>query len=241
MYFGIINLNNFAKIIEVQRGNLKFAYVQNDEINYLELFDQFLAEEGHHELLDPSDKIERYTYLINHKQDKFIFKIDGGVEHRLERRLIAKITGDFYFNLIRKLARISLDKCDIAYELYLVAFDQKTNRHYMIFNFIEGRSLKWDEMKEYGDQVKECIETLHSYNLVSNDVHGGNFILTPEGKIKAIDLTNSGFIWLTKANDAIELKERFNIIIKVPFWAMTIKKFTHGFKRLSRKIRGKGD
>lgn len=220
---------------------MKFAYVQNDEINYLELFDQFLAEEGHHELLDPSDKIERYTYLINHNQSKFIFKIDGGVEHRLERRLIAKITGDFYFNLIRKLAKISLDKCDIAYELYLVAFDKTTNRHYMIFNFIKGRSLTWDEMREYGEQVKACIEKLHSYNLVSNDVHGGNFILTPDGKIKAIDLTNSGFIWLTKANDAIELRERFGIKINVPFLAMAIKKFTHGFKRLSRKIRGKED
>ncbi|MCO6545535.1 MAG: hypothetical protein J6564_06850 [Gilliamella sp.] len=234
-------MNNFAKIIEVQRGDMKFAYVQNDEINYLELFDQFLAEEGHHELLDPSDKLERYTYLIDHNESKFIFKIDGGVEHRLERRLIAKITGDFYFNLIRKLAKISLDNADIAYELYLVAFDQKSKRHYMIFNFIEGRSLKWEEMKEYGEQVKNCIEKLHSYNLVSNDIHGGNFILTPEGKIKAIDLTNSGFIWLTKANDAIELKERFDIKIKVPFLAMTIKKFTHGFKRLSRKIRGKED
>ncbi|KDN09626.1 MAG: hypothetical protein J6563_05415 [Gilliamella sp.] len=234
-------MNNFAKIIEVQRGDMKFAYVQNDEINYLELFDQFLAEEGHHELLDPSDKLERYTYLIDHNESKFIFKIDGGVEHRLERRLIAKITGDFYFNLIRKLAKISLDNADIAYELYLVAFDQKSKRHYMIFNFIEGRSLKWEEMKEYGEQVKNCIEKLHSYNLVSNDIHGGNFILTPEGKIKAIDLTNSGFIWLTKANDAIELKERFDIKIKVPFFAMAIKKFTHGFKRLSRKIRGKED
>ncbi|MFQ0970886.1 lipopolysaccharide core heptose(II) kinase RfaY [Gilliamella sp. BG1] len=234
-------MNNFAKIIEVQRGDMKFAYVQNDKINYLELFDQFLAEEGHHELLDPSDKLERYTYLIDHDESKFIFKIDGGVEHRLERRLIAKITGDFYFNLIRKLAKISLDNADIAYELYLVAFDQKTKRHYMIFNFIEGRSLKWEEMKEYGEQVKNCIEKLHSYNLVSNDIHGGNFILTPEGKIKAIDLTNSGFIWLTKANDAIELKERFDIKIKVPFFAMAIKKFTHGFKRLSRKIRGKED
>ena len=234
-------MNNFANIIEIDRGNMKFAYVQNDEINYLELFDQFLAEEGHHELLDPSDKIERYTYLINHNQSKFIFKIDGGVEHRLERRLIAKITGDFYFNLIRKLAKISLDKCDIAYELYLVAFDKTTNRHYMIFNFIEGRSLTWDEMREYGEQVKACIEKLHSYSLVSNDVHGGNFILTPEGKIKAIDLTNSGFIWLTKANDAIELRERFGIKINVPFMAMAIKKFTHGFKRLSRKIRGKED
>ena len=234
-------MNNFAKIIEVERGDMKFAYVDNDEINYLDLFDQFLAEEGHRELLDPSDKLERYTYLINHNQSKFIFKIDGGIEPRLERKLIAKITGDFYFNLIRKLAKISLDKCDIAYELYLVAFDKKTQRHYMIFNFIEGRSLKWEEMEQYGDQIKDCIEKLHSYNLVSNDVHGGNFILTPDGKIKAIDLTNSGFIWLTKANDAIELKERFNIKIKVPVLAMAIKKFTHGFKKLSRKIRGKKD
>lgn len=234
-------MNNFANIIEVERGNLKFAYVQNDEINYLTLFDQFLAEEGHHELLDPSDRIERYTYLINDNQNKFIFKIDGGVEHRLERRIIAKITGDFYFNLIYKLAKMSLDQCDIAYELYLVAFDKITKRHYMIFNFIEGRSLKWEEMKEYEEQVKYCIEKLHSYNLVSNDVHGGNFILTPERKVKAIDLTNSGFIWLTKANDAIELRERFNIKIKVPMLAMAIKNFTHGFKRLSRKIRGKED
>lgn len=233
------NLNNFANIIETERGDMKFAYVQNDEIDYLELFDHFLAEEGHHELLDPSDRTERYTYLINHNQSKFIFKIDGGVENRLERRLIAKITGDFYFNLIHKLAKISQDKCDIAYELYLVAFDKKTKRHYMIFNFIEGRSLTRDEMKLHGEQVKNCIEKLHHYNLVSNDVHGGNFILTPDGKIKAIDLTNSGFIWLTKANDAIELQERFNIKIKVPAMAMAIKKFTHGFKRLSRKIRGK--
>ena len=232
-------MNNFANIIEIERGDIKFAYVQNDEINYLTLFDQFLAEEGHHELLDPSDKLERYTYLINHNQSKFIFKIDGGVEKRLERRIIAMMTGDFYFNLIHKLAKISLDKCDIAYELYLVAFDKKTQRHYMIFNFVEGRSLKWEEMNKYGVQVKNCIEKLHSYNLVSNDVHGGNFILTPEGKIKAIDLTNSGFIWLTKANDAIELKERFNIKIKVPVMAMAIKKFTHGFKKLSRKLRGK--
>ncbi|OCG07559.1 hypothetical protein A9G13_04815 [Gilliamella sp. wkB178] len=234
-------MNNFAKIIEIQRGDIKFAYVQNDEINYLDLFDQFLAEEGHHEILDPSDRIERYTYLINHNNTKFIFKIDGGVEHRLERKIIAKITGDFYFNLIYKLAKMSLDKCDVAYELYLVAFDQKTKRHYMIFNFIEGRSLKWEEMKTYGNQIKDCVEKLHSYNLVSNDIHGGNFILTPDGKIKAIDLTNSGFIWLTKANDAIELRDRFNIKIKVPFLAMAFKEFAHGFKRFSRKLRGKED
>lgn len=234
-------MNNFATIIETQRGDMKFAYVQNDEIDYLELFDRFLADEANHHLLDPSDKPERFTYLINHNDTKFIFKIDGGVEHRLERKLIAKITGDFYFNLIHKLAKISLDKCDIAYELYLVAYDLKTKRHYMIFNFIEGHSLSAEDIKNNRDQIKLCIETLHSYNLVSNDIHGGNFILTPEGKIKAIDLTNSGFIWLTKANDAIELRDRFNINIKVPVLAMIIKSFSHGFKRLSRKLRGKED
>lgn len=232
-------MNNFAKIITMQRGDMKFAYVQNDKVNYLELFDRFLADEANHHLLDPSDKPERFTYMINHDETKYIFKIDGGVEHRLERKLIAKITGDFYFNLIYKLAKISQDNCDIAYELYLVAYDEKTKRHYMIFNFIEGRSLSHDDMHTYGKQIKNCIETLHRYDLVSNDIHGGNFILTPEGKIKVIDLTNSGFIWLTKANDAIELRDRFNIKIKVPVVAMMIKEFAHGFKRISRKLRGK--
>lgn len=234
-------MNNFETIITTQRGDMKFAYVQNNDVNYLDLFDHFLANEANHHLLDPSDKPERFTYQINHNDTKYIFKIDGGIEHRLERKLIAKITGDFYFNLIHKLAKMSLNHCDIAYELYLVAYDQKTKRHYMIFNFIEGRSLTHDDMLTYGSQIKNCIETLHSYNLVSNDIHGGNFILTPEGKIKVIDLTNSGFIWLTKANDAIELRDRFNIKIKVPVLAMAFKEFAHSFKRISRKLRGKQD
>lgn len=225
----------------MQRGDMKFAYVQNDNVNYLELFDHFIEDEAHRQLLDPSDKPERFTYCINQNDTKYIFKIDGGVEHRLERQLIAKITGDFYFNLIYKLAKMSQDNCDIAYELYLVAYDQKTKRHYMIFNFIEGRSLTHDDMYTYREQIKHCIETLHRYDLVSNDIHGGNFILTPEGKIKVIDLTNSGFIWLTKANDAIELRDRFNIKIKVPLLAMAFKTFAHSFKRLSRKLRGKKD
>ncbi|MDF7671233.1 lipopolysaccharide core heptose(II) kinase RfaY [Orbaceae bacterium ESL0721] len=232
-------MNNFATIIDTERDDMRVAYVQNDNVDYLELFNRFLANEANHHLLDPSDKPERFTYLINHDDTKYIFKIDGGVEHRLERKLIAKITGDFYFNLIHKLATLSLNHCDIAYELYLVAYDKRSKRHYMIFNFIEGRSLSKDDMHTYADQIKHCIETLHSYNLVSNDIHGGNFILTPEGKIKVIDLTNSGFIWLTKANDAIELRDRFNIKIKVPFFAMFLKKIAHGYKTLSRKLRGK--
>ena len=234
-------MNNFATIIETERDEMKFAYVQNDDIDYLALFDQFLSEQQQHHLLDPSDKPERFTYLTNFNDTKFIFKIDGGVEHRLERKIIAKLTGDFYFNLIHKLAKISLDKCDITYELYLVAFDKKTKCHYMIFNFIEGRSLTTQDMLTYQNQIKTTIETLHRYNLVSNDIHGGNFILTPEGKIKVIDLTNSGFIWLTKANDAIELRDRFDIKIDVPFLAMAIKGFSHSVKRLSRTLRGKKD
>lgn len=234
-------MNDFSNIIKIDNAQMKIAYIKNDQLDYLVLFNEFLNKEENRTLLDPSDKPERYTYLIQENDQKFIFKIDGGVEHRLERKLIAKITGDFYFNMIDKLAKISQDKCDITYELYLVAYDKKTKRHYMIFNFIEGRSLTHNEMVQYNAEIKQCIETLHCYNLVSNDIHGGNFILTDEGKIKVIDLTNSGFIWLTKANDAIELKERFNITIKVPPLAFAIKKFAHGFKRLSRKIRGKAD
>lgn len=231
-------MNNFANIITSQHNGMKLAYVQNNEVNYPALFDRLLADEMKYQPLGNANP-QKFTYLVDDHKTKYIFKIDGYIEYRPERQLIARITGDFYFNLIHKLARIALDKCDITYELYLVAFDPKTKRHYMIFNFIEGQQLTPDDMHHYGEQIKKCIETLHSYDLVSHDIHGGNFLLTPDGQIKVIDLSNSGFIWLTKANDAVQLWDRFHIKISVSKWAMVCKKLERSLQHLSRQLRGK--
>lgn len=72
-------MNNFAKIIHVQRGDMKLAYVENNEINYLELFDRCLANKVKKETLGNPNP-EKFTYLINEKNAKYIFKIDDFVE-----------------------------------------------------------------------------------------------------------------------------------------------------------------
>lgn len=228
-----------VSLTEIKSGTLHALYQPDAQIDYFKMLTDFIShppEDLH--LLAPSDRPKRFTYLTTQADKKFIIKLDGGVEQRLERRLINVLSGNFFFNLMKRLSNANANGCDITYQMYLVAYDKQSKMNYMIFNYIEGRTLTEQEMTQHREAIKNCIETLHRFGLASNDIHAGNFLMTDSG-IKVIDLTPIGFSWTAFVNDAIELRDKYQIIIKVSPLLLNIKDGLHRLRHLSRKLRGK--
>lgn len=109
---------------------------------------------------------------------------------------------------------------------------------YIIHEYVEGTPLKEINHKN-ADEVKQCVLRLHKAGLASNDIHHGNFIRTPGGELRIIDLSCKGNMKICQANDILALQRKYHIHIKGKGLIYKLIWLKEAIRSLSRKLRGK--
>src|SRR5690606_12436598 len=89
------------------------------------------------------------------------------------------------------------------------------------------------------DEVKTCVLQLHRAGLAFNDIHPGNFIRTPGGALRIIDLSCKANMKICQANDILALHRKYNINIASQGVTYNFIVLKEKFRQLSRKLRGK--
>ena len=226
-------------INKVEMNGFKI-YFKEENINFPSLMKKLSNNEIKGKLLS-SGNVLRSVNLIEYENKKFIVKNDREIDHRFEKKALSFISGPFYSHMIKRLARLTPEQRSCTADLYYVAekclFRQCVEVS-TIHEYIDGVPLT--EINESNAQdVKDCIIKLHNAGLASNDIHPGNFIRTPSGELKVIDLSCKGSLKICQANDILTLRNKYNIDIQGHGFVYNLILSKEKLRRLSRKIRGK--
>lgn len=183
----------------------------------------------------------RSVEIVEYKSQKFIIKNDRERDPRLEKKLQDFISGPFYSRLIRILDRLSPEARACTADLYCVAEKTRFRQCYDVYTiheYIDGEPLRSIDATN-ADEVKACVLQLHRAGLASNDIHPGNFIRTPGGALRIIDLSCKGNMKICQANDILALHRKYNINIASQGMTYNFIVLKEKFRQLSRKLRGK--
>lgn len=181
---------------------------------------------------------DRSVAIIASEKRKYILKEDREREKRLEKKIANFIFGPFQSRLIRLMDRAVNDGCHVFQELYFVAEKNRfrtTQDVYALYEYIEGTPLtEVDNPERYIPQIVECVLALHRHGLASNDIHYGNFILTPAGDLRIIDISCKASVKVCQANDLLALRRKFGVKVKS---SSRIYKIIRAKEALRRKVR----
>ncbi len=185
-----------------------------------------------------SGNADRSVAIIASDKRKYILKEDREREKRLEKKIANFIFGPFQSRLIRLMDRAVNEGCHVFQELYFVAEKNRfrtTQDVYAFYEYIEGTPLtEVENPEQYIPQIIECILELHRHGLASNDIHYGNFILTPDGTLRIIDISCKASVKVCQANDLLALRRKFGVNIKS---SSRVYKIIRTKEALRRKIR----
>lgn len=204
------------------------------------LMDKYMSNEISGKPLSSGSEF-RSVELVEYESRKFIVKNDREIDYRFEKKIQNFIAGPFYSRLIKKLDSLMPEARSCTADLYYVAEKTRFRQCYDVYSlheYIEGEPLG-DINKSNEEDLKECIQRLHRAGLASNDIHSGNFIRTPSGELRVIDLSCKGSLKICQANDILVLRNKYHINIAGRGLIFKLIQFKEKFRRLSRKIRGK--
>ena len=127
-------------------------------------------------------------------------------DRRLDRIVAIKILKQQYnedSNFIKKFKRESLAAASISHPSIVSIYDvgseenQKETVHYIVMEFIDGKTLKeliQDENKipekralNYAIQIAEALKVAHSKNIVHRDIKSQNIMITRDDRVKVTD------------------------------------------------------
>ncbi|MDR1657696.1 MAG: hypothetical protein LBT47_09110 [Deltaproteobacteria bacterium] len=202
----------------------------------------------------------RTVHRVKVGQREFVIKTDSNVskiDKRLEKRLFVMFFGTQYSRLIRKTAAAINKGCQVVQDIYLVS-EKMEGRHcqeaYIIAEYIAGHSFIREEYQEGAEVVfrrpgpwlvnmAESLATLHDYGLASNDSIISNFIVTPQGEVKVIDLTLNGPMIICQVNDILKMRRSYQteVPVRSPIRRVLvgIVGFWNSLRYKIRKLRGK--
>ena len=216
------------------------VYFKKEKINFPLLMEKVSNNEIKGKQLNAENGF-RSVHLVEYENKKFIVKNDREIDNRFEKKALNFISGPFYSHMIKRLARLTPEQRACTADLYYVAekchFRQCVEVS-TVHEYIDGKPLA--EINESNaEEVKNCIIKLHNAGLASNDIHPGNFIRTPSGELKIIDLSCKGIMKICQANDILTLRNKYNIDIQGHGFVYNLILLKEKLRRLSRKIRGK--
>ncbi len=215
-------------------------YEKETEVRFGEVLKEYLAGKLPSTSLGSGNE-DRTVAVVEYKGKKYIVKNDREKDKRLEKRLQNYLSGPFFSKLIYATDRAIAQGYTGTADLYYVA-EKMVGREcvdvYTIHEYVEGTPLKAidDSNRE---EIKNCILMLHRAGLASNDIHAGNFIRTPEGKLKIIDLSCRGSMRVCQANDILTLRKKYHIEIEGQGAVYHLIQLKEDIRKLSRKLRGK--
>lgn len=215
-------------------------YEKNTGVRFGEVLKKYLAGELTSLSLGSGNE-DRTVAVVEYEGKRYILKNDREKDKRLEKRLQNYLFGPFFSTLIYATDRAISQGYTGTADLYYVAekmVGRECENVYTIHEYVEGTPLKAidDSNRE---EIKHCILALHRAGLASNDIHAGNFIRTPEGELKIIDLSCRGSMRVCQANDILTLRKKYHLDVKGRGTVYRIIQLKEDFRKLSRKLRGK--
>lgn len=215
-------------------------YCQKMDIDMLSLMEKWSKNEIAGKALNSGNPL-RSVHLVEYQSKKFIIKNDREIDHRFEKKIINFVFGGFYSRLIKILNNLSPELRAHTADLYYVA--EKSHLRQCVdvsavHEYIEGEPIPAIN-ETNAHEVKTLIMALHRAGLASNDIHPGNFIRTPSGELKIIDLSCKGSIKICQANDILTLRNKYHIDIEGHGWVYNLIMLKERFRRFSRRLRGK--
>ncbi len=215
-------------------------YEKDTGVRFGEVLNKYLAGELTSLSLGSGNE-DRTVALVEYEGKKYILKNDREKDKRLEKRLQNYLFGPFFSTLIYATDRAISRGYTGTADLYYVAekmVGRECENVYTIHEYIDGTPLRVidDSNRE---EIKNCILALHRAGLASNDIHAGNFIRTPAGELKIIDLSCRGSMRVCQANDILTLRKKYHLDVKGHGTIYRIIQLKEDFRKLSRKLRGK--
>lgn len=142
-------------------------------------------------------------YIIKH----YLFR-----DPRLEKRIYHRLAGSFYSRIFRIIQRAVANGCRDAQEVYLVTerFEGgEVVETWLVEQFIEGTLLVDMDYRPLREKVLATMARIHRCGLSSGDAHVRNFIETPGGEVKLIDVSIHSPVLVSQMKDAIQLRNIF--------------------------------
>ena len=185
------------------------VYEKKSNVNYRKMYHDWLKGIIPFKQLS-SGNPKRKVFLVHWFGKKYIIKHDREVDERIEKIIQEAVFGPLYSKLIYRIDRAKKDGLSVTQDLYFVmekTVMRKCIESIAIFEYIDGKPLH-EFSDDYKNDIVKAVIKLHKFRLASNDIHPGNFILTPDGNIKIIDLSCKGSFIRCKANDLMSLRDK---------------------------------
>ncbi len=215
-------------------------YEKDTGVRFGEIVKKYLAGELPSVSLGSGNE-DRTVAVVEYEGKKYIVKNDREKDKRLEKRLQNYLSGPFFSKLIYATDRAITQGYTGTADLYYVAekmVGRECENVFTLHEYVEGTPLKVidDSNRE---EIKNCILALHRAGLASNDIHAGNFIRTPEGELKIIDLSCRGSMRVCQANDILTLRKKYHLEVEGHGAIYRAIRLKEDFRKLSRRLRGK--
>ncbi|MDR1080129.1 MAG: hypothetical protein LBQ79_04025 [Deltaproteobacteria bacterium] len=174
----------------------------------------------------------RTVHRVAAGERELVVKFDRDVsnrERKLEKRLFTFFFGTQYSRLINKTFAAIRKGCPVVQDVLLVSERMRgrfCEEAWSIAEYVPGHSFGKEEYVEgapvvyrnpgtWLSDVGEALATLHDYGLASNDPIISNFVVTPEGRVKVIDLSLNGPMFVCQANDVVKIKRLYGAVVPV--------------------------
>lgn len=218
------------------------VFTKGDNQKYISIFKRFLSYNIN--VIKVFRNIDdTKVYLIDTESGKFILKVFSPKLKKAERFFKSLFKGDYYENLFFQTARVKRQGLTSINDFYLLA-EKKIFRfvhtYIMLIEYIEGTELS---EVEYIDEktkakIKDAIDELHQFGMVSGDPHKGNFIIQ-NGQIRIIDLSGKSPSMMRVAKDWVDLERHYGIDNTNKNIGYYLYKLKKNFRDIKHRLQGK--
>lgn len=199
------------------------------------------------------------VYAIDFAGKRYVLKHDLRKRHRFDYLVQSFVRGSNAFRLLRSLdaalAKTSGKNstgrraCPAGTpppvaEVFLVA-DRRRFRcvleSFVLMEFVEGEPVGRDPARvaRFGSACADVVAWLHAHGMVHGDVNGENFLVTPAGTVRAIDLSGKKPSARKRAEDRIWLEALLGVKNEVRDSGWRLVRLKSAFREFSRRLRGK--
>ena len=187
----------------------------------------------------------RSVCLVQWHAKPYIVKYDQERERRPEKIVMNALCGSFYARLMRLTDKAKQQGCQVFQDVYAVKEKRRlriSTEAVAVYEYVEGIPLnQLPNRADYHAQIIACVLQLHAAGLASNDLHYGNFILTPSGDIRIIDLSCKGSIKVCQANDVLKLQRYLDPELDGHGWVYHLIRWKEAWRAKRRARRQQRD
>jgi hypothetical protein len=174
----------------------------------------------------------RTVYRVESGGRVLVVKFDRDVlkrERKTGKRLFSYLFGTQYSRFINMTFRALMNGCPVVQDVYLDSEKMKgrlCEEAWSIAEYVPGHSFGREEYVEgaatvcrkpgpWLQDVGEALADPHDYGLASIEPIISNFIVTPEGRVKVIDLSLNGPMFVCQADDVLKLRRNYGGAVPV--------------------------